>query len=73
MSTSVSLNRMPEMIVSSWADEIEEDDHSTLPAPTERVVGDTKILTEYTINADGKKTKIVRWDIITKDTKTEFG
>ena len=51
---------MPEMIVSSWADEIEEDDHSTLPAPTERVVGDTKILTEYTINADGKKTKIVR-------------
>ena len=60
MSTSVSLNRMPEMIVSSWADEIEEDDHSTLPAPTERVVGDTKILTEYTINADGKKTKIVR-------------
>jgi translation initiation factor 3 subunit G len=51
---------MPEMIVSSWADEIEEDDFATLPAPTERVVGDTKILTEYTINADGKKTKIVR-------------
>ena len=51
---------MPEMIVSSWADEIEEDDTSTLPAPTERVVGDSKILTEYTINADGKKTKIVR-------------
>ncbi len=27
---------------------------------SERIVGDTKILTEYTINADGKKTKIVR-------------
>lgn len=51
---------MPEMIVSSWADEIEEDDFSTLPAPTEKVVGDTKILTEYSMNDDGKKTKIVR-------------
>ena len=60
ITSHVLPNRMPEMIVSSWADEIEEDDTSTLPAPTERVVGDSKILTEYTINADGKKTKIVR-------------
>jgi len=51
---------MPEMITSSWADEIEEDDLSTLPAPTEKVVGDTKILTEYTMNDDGKKIKTVR-------------
>jgi translation initiation factor 3 subunit G len=51
---------MPEMVVSSWADEIEEDDFSTLPAPTEKVIGDTKILTEYTMSDDGKKTKIVR-------------
>ena len=57
---NVIFDRMPEMIVSSWADEIEEDDFATLPAPTEKVIGDTKISTEYTINADGKKTKIVR-------------
>ena len=52
--------RMPEMITSSWADEIEEDDLSTLPAPSEKVVGDTKIMTEYMMNDDGKKIKIVR-------------
>jgi len=51
---------MPEMIVSSWADEIDEDETTTLPPPSEKVIGDTKILTEYTINDDGKKTKIVR-------------
>jgi len=44
----------------SWADEIDESDVNTLPAPTEKVIGDTKILTEYTFNDDGKKTKIVR-------------
>jgi hypothetical protein len=51
---------MPELIVSSWADEIEEDDTSGLPAPTEKVIGDTKITTEYTINDDEKKVKVVR-------------
>lgn len=45
---------------SSWADEIDESDVNTLPAPTEKIIGDTKILTEYTFNDDGKKTKIVR-------------
>ena len=33
---------MPEPVQSSWADEIEEGDASTLPAPTEKVKGDTK-------------------------------
>ncbi len=27
---------------------------------SERVIGDTKVVTDYIINADGKKTKIVR-------------
>ena len=51
---------MPEPVGSSWADEIEEGDSSTLPAPSEKVKGDTKIVTEYMFNEDGKKVKVVR-------------
>ena len=51
---------MPEPVGSSWADEIEEGDSSTLPAPSEKVKGDTKIVTEYIFNEDGKKVKVVR-------------
>merc|ERR1711983_300494 len=54
-------------IQSSWADEIEEGDSTTLPMPSEIVQGNKKITTEYSINDDGKKTKIVRtFEIITK-------
>jgi len=51
---------MPEPPQSSWADEIEEGDASTLPAPTEKVKGDTKVVTEYIFNEDGKKVKVMR-------------
>jgi len=51
---------MPEPVGSSWADEIEEGDSSTLPPPSEKVKGDTKIVTEYMFNEDGKKVKVVR-------------
>jgi len=51
---------MPEAVGSSWADEIEEGDTSSLPPPSEKVKGDTKIVTEYIFNEDGKKVKVVR-------------
>ena len=51
---------MPEPVQSSWADEIEEGDSSTLPAPSEKVKGDSKVVTEYIFNEDGKKVKVVR-------------
>ena len=51
---------MPEPAASSWADEIEEGDSSSLPAPTEKVKGDTKVVTEYIFNEDGKKMRVVR-------------
>merc|ERR1712004_415101 len=47
-------------IQSSWADEIEEGDANTLPPITEKIQGNKKIITEYAINDDGKKIKIVR-------------
>jgi translation initiation factor 3 subunit G len=45
---------------SSWADEIEEGDISTLPAPFEKISGNEKTITQYAFNEDGKKVKIVR-------------
>ena len=51
---------MPEPAASSWADEIEEGDSSTLPPPSEKVKGDTKVVTEYIFNDDGKKMRVVR-------------
>ena len=51
---------MPEPVGSSWADEIEEGDTSTLPPPSEKIKGDTKIVTEYMFNEDNKKVKVVR-------------
>jgi len=47
-------------VQSSWADEIEEGDSNTLPLATETISGNQKITTEYSINDDGKKIKIVR-------------
>jgi len=55
------------VIQSSWADEIEEGDSTTLPLPSETIQGNKKITTEYSTNDDGKKMKIVRtFEIITK-------
>ncbi|KAK6617940.1 hypothetical protein RUM43_014169 [Polyplax serrata] len=55
---------MPEKIKSSWADEVEENElgggRPPLPAPTEVVTGDTKVVTEFKYNDDDKKIKIVR-------------
>ncbi len=54
-------SRMPEPDIpqSSWADEIEEGD-SELPPPSEKVVGDNKIVTQYQFDDNGKKVKVVR-------------
>jgi translation initiation factor 3 subunit G len=50
----------------SWADQMEEGDDGgyerlrNLPAPTEDIKGDTKIVTQYDINEDGKRIKYIR-------------
>ena len=42
--------------MSSWADEIDETDTSLiLPPPSEKLIGNQKIMTEYSHNEDGKK------------------
>jgi translation initiation factor 3 subunit G len=51
---------MPEPVGSSWADEIEEGDTSTLPPSSEKIKGDVKMVTDYSFNEDGKKVKTVR-------------
>lgn len=51
---------MPEPVGSSWADEIEEGDTTTLPPSSEKIKGDTKIVTEYMFNEENKKVKVVR-------------
>jgi len=50
---------MPEIVKSSWADEVELDSGS-LPPPTEVVENGQKIVTEYKFNKDDKKVKVVR-------------
>ena len=62
---------MGTMVQSSWADDIDDDNTvgtvgTTLPSPTEKIQGNKKITTEYAINDDGKKVKIVRTFEITK-------
>ena len=50
--------------MSSWADEIDETDTSLiLPPPSEKLIGNQKILTEYSHNEDGKKV-IIALDLI---------
>lgn len=51
---------MPEPVGSSWADEIEEGDASSLPPASEKIKGDIKMITSYSFNADQKKVKTVR-------------
>jgi len=51
---------MPEPVGSSWADEIEEGDTTTLPPSSTVIKGDTKVVTDYTFNEDNKKVKVVR-------------
>lgn len=51
---------MPEPVGSSWADEIEEGDNTTLPQSSEKIKGDTKVVTDYSFNEEGKKVKVVR-------------
>lgn len=53
---------MPEpMVQSSWADEIEEGDISTLPAPSEKMIdANTKVVTSWSFNEDDKKVKHTR-------------
>ncbi|XP_070532535.1 eukaryotic translation initiation factor 3 subunit G-like [Ptychodera flava] len=44
----------------SWADQVEEGEDDNLPPPSEVQEGDLKIVTEYRLNDDGKKIKVVR-------------
>uniref|UniRef100_A0A8C2IFR4 Eukaryotic translation initiation factor 3 subunit G n=1 Tax=Cyprinus carpio TaxID=7962 RepID=A0A8C2IFR4_CYPCA len=45
----------------SWADQVEEEgDEGSLPSPKETVKGNIKTVTEYKIDEDGQKCKIVR-------------
>jgi len=48
-------------VKSSWADEVEEVEGGNLPAPVEALKSDgsSKTITEYSLNEDGKKVKIV--------------
>ena len=45
---------MPEPVGSSWANEINEGDTTTLPPSSEKIKGDTKIVTEYMFKEDNK-------------------
>jgi hypothetical protein len=45
-------------VKSSWADEVEEVDHSELPPPTITWDKDIKTITEYKRNEEGKKVKV---------------
>jgi len=51
---------MPEPVESSWADEIEDSDVTILPPTREEIKGDTKTVTEFSFNEEGKKVKKVR-------------
>ncbi|TRY83746.1 hypothetical protein DNTS_003961 [Danionella cerebrum] len=45
----------------SWADQVEEEgDEGSLPSPKETVKGNIKTVTEYKIDDDGQKFKIIR-------------
>ena len=67
--------------MSSWADEIDETDTSTiLPAPSEKWVGNQKITTEYSLNDEGKKVILNIWhlygpcdiDLIPRELKSAY-
>ncbi|XP_023320561.1 eukaryotic translation initiation factor 3 subunit G [Eurytemora carolleeae] len=51
---------MPEPVSFSWAEEVENSDKTILPQSREEIKGDTKTVTEFAFNEDGKKVKIVR-------------
>lgn len=46
--------------ISSWADEVEEEGTVHLPPPTVVKENNLKIMTEYKLNDDNKKVKVVR-------------
>uniref|UniRef100_A0A646QDX4 Eukaryotic translation initiation factor 3 subunit G n=1 Tax=Hemiscolopendra marginata TaxID=943146 RepID=A0A646QDX4_9MYRI len=56
-----------EIKTTSWADQVEEGEDS-LPLPTEIIDNGIKTITEYKINDDGKKVKVVRQYKIEKRT-----
>lgn len=52
---------MPQYEVSSsWADEVEDDGNVVLPPPTTVIENDFKIMTEWKLNDNNKKVKVVR-------------
>ena len=50
----------PGFVPQSWADQMEDDDSHYLPPDTERMDGNTKIVTHYEM-IEGKKTRFVRY------------
>ncbi|KAJ8687990.1 hypothetical protein QAD02_023785 [Eretmocerus hayati] len=47
-------------ITSSWADDVEDEGNVNLPPPTTIYENNFKVMTEYKINEDNKKVKVVR-------------
>jgi len=58
-STGTSSREKNNAAVSSWADEVEEVEGTVLPPPVEKSDGNSKTITEYTLNEDGKKVKVI--------------
>ncbi|ROT84476.1 eukaryotic translation initiation factor 3 subunit G isoform X1 [Penaeus vannamei] len=53
-------------VKSSWADEVEEVEGGNLPPPVEKNDGTSKTITEYSMNDEGKKVKIISYYRIEK-------
>lgn len=68
-----SASEMDPKVKPSWADQMEEHNEQSfdandneLPNITEVITGDTKIITEYKLNENGKKVKVIRYYKIEK-------
>lgn len=62
----------PKIASSSWVDTMKEHHAADqLPMPTEKIEGDTKIVTEYKFDEEGKKVKITKTYQIVKNEVTK--
>lgn len=47
-------------VKASWADQVDDTDTYDLPPKTETLSGNTRVVTEYKLNDDGKKVKVIK-------------